>query len=86
MIRVWVHIDGPYDWESPGTVVCLPGLPRTGESVYLSEETLIRLVSWGSLVPRVDIHDLPPEIQGNLTVVDVCYIEGEDLPHILLSP
>ena len=85
MTRVWVHIEGPYGWESPGTVIDLPGMPRTGETVYLSEETIIRLITWGAFMPIVDINDLPPDVRDNLTVVNICYVEGEELPHLMLS-
>ena len=85
MTYVWIHIEDPETdyWESPAIVVKLPSLPRIGETVYLSEEAIGTLISQGALLPWLTQEDTI-SFPDALTVVDICYIENEELPHLLL--
>lgn len=84
MQNVWIHIDNPSYWESPATVVSLPLMPRIGETVYLTWETMIRLIDAGAFLPKPDI-EKDMRFKDNFEVLDICHIEDEEIPHILIS-
>lgn len=84
MVKVWIHILSDAYWEGGALVVSLPALPRLGETVYLSEQTLENLLEKNIISP--DIHTRKGlAFNDAFTVRDICYIEDEELPHIMLS-
>ena len=87
MTYVWIHIEDPESdyWEGPAIVIKLPSLPRIGETVYLSEEAIETLISRGALLPSLSVENTITFPDG-MTVLDICYIENEELPHLLLKP
>lgn len=84
MIQTWLHVKGDDYWEGESFVINLPALPRIGETVYLTEETMTEL-----LARQVMFADLKTDqniqFDDAFTVVDICYIEDEELPHIMIS-
>ena len=84
MQRIWIHINNDRYWENPGIVINLPALPRIGETVYLSELTMQLLIDKNLLQMQTSF-DKGIEYRDNFYVEDICYIEDDPHPHILLS-
>ncbi len=84
MTHVWIHTTGDNYWEGYATVVTFPALPRIGETVYLSEETLQRILEKSGAVLDVVLADTIL-VRENFTVTDICHIEGEELPHLMID-
>lgn len=84
MIHTWLHANGKDYWEGEAIVIELPALPRIGETVYLSEQTMLELLSRHIICPKTET-DEKMGFDDAFVITDICYIEGEDLPHIMIS-
>lgn len=84
MIHTWIHISGKDYWEGDAIVITLPSLPRIGESVYFSDDTMTLLIDKGILSPEI-ITGERLAFNDTFVVTDICYIENEELPHIMIE-
>ena len=84
MIHAWIHTTGDNYWEGCATVISLPAMPRIGETVYLSEETLQSILEKSGALLDIYITD-QVLVRDNFTVTDICHIEGEELPHLMID-
>lgn len=84
MTHAWIHTTGDNYWEGFAIVVHLPALPRIGETVYLTEETLRTILEKSGALLDVVVTD-QILVKENFTVTDICHIEGEELPHLMID-
>ena len=83
MINVWVHIENERYWEDTAVLIKLAEIPRIGESVYLHPQTLAELLNKEN-TSRATFVKGAISLEDELKVIDVCYLEGKQQPHIML--
>ena len=84
MVQAWVHTVSNHYWNGYSVPVLLPYVPRIGETIYLSQDTVEQLIVHGELqAPARYTGDI--QVFTDLLVTDVCYFENEENIHIMVT-